>query len=195
MLYNRQENRLGLGLVTDTHIREQLGRIRDAAKPLLEGRGGTKGPGFPLRSLASRFRSRSAADPGPASKLLKLLMEIEKSCTICGRMEFTMDRYLDVIMYLWTKESDFRKTFSEKKGFCLVHLRMLIQAAEKYLNPGNRKEFLRILMQQQLEHMDRIEKELDWFTKNSTTAIMTHHGATQRMHCPAASRSSRATAA
>src|SRR5690606_22154882 len=127
MLYNRQENRLGLGLVTDTHLREQLGRIRDAAKPLLEGRGGTKGPGFPLRSLASKFRSRSAADPGPASKLLKLLMEIDKSCTICGRMEFTLDRYLDVIMYRWTKESDFRKTFSEKKGFCLVHLRMLIQ--------------------------------------------------------------------
>jgi len=42
---------------------------------------------------------------------------------------------------------------------------MLIQAAEKYLNADKRKEFLRILAQQQLEHMDRIEKELEWFTK------------------------------
>jgi hypothetical protein len=42
---------------------------------------------------------------------------------------------------------------------------MLIQAAEKYLNAGDRKKFLRVLMLQQLEHMDRIEKELEWFTK------------------------------
>ena len=46
-----------------------------------------------------------------------------------------------------------------------MHLRMLIQATEKYLSPSNRKEFLRVLMQQQLEHMDRIEQELEWFTK------------------------------
>ena len=110
------------------------------------------------------------------SKVLKLLMELENSCTICGRMEYTMDRYLDVVMYLWSKERDFKQTFSEKKGFCLVHLRMLIQAAEKYLNAGDRKKFLRVLMLQQLEHMDRIEKELEWFTKNSITAITTPLG-------------------
>ncbi|NMA33267.1 MAG: ABC transporter substrate-binding protein [Clostridiaceae bacterium] len=165
LLYNRQENRLGLGLITDTHIREQLGKLKDAAKPLLAGSGGDKGAGFSFGSLVAKLGSKNQADPGPASKLLKLLLELENSCTICGRLEYTMDRYLDVIMYLWSRESDFRKTFSEKKGFCLVHLRMLIQAAEKYLNAGNRKAFLRILMEQQLDHMDRIEKELEWFTK------------------------------
>ena len=165
LLYNRQENRLGLGLITDTHIREQLERLKDAAKPLLGGHDSSRGPGFSLGSLTSKFSPKTQTDSGPASKLLKLLTELENSCTICGRLEYTMDRYLDVIMYLWSKESDFRKTFSEKKGFCLVHFRMLIQAAEKYLNADKRKEFLGILAQQQLEHMDRIEKELEWFTK------------------------------
>jgi len=165
LLYNRQENRLGLGLITDTHIREQLERLKDAAKPLLGGHDSSRGPGFSLGSLTSKFSPKTQTDSGPASKLLKLLTELENSCTICGRLEYTMDRYLDVIMYLWSKESDFRKTFSEKKGFCLVHFRMLIQAAEKYLNADKRKEFLGILAQQQLENMDRIEKELEWFTK------------------------------
>ncbi|HEY8348885.1 MAG TPA: DUF6062 family protein [Clostridia bacterium] len=165
LLYNRQENRLGLGLITDTHIREQLERLKDAAKPLLGGHDSSRGPGFSLGSLTSKFSPKTQTDSGPASKLLKLLTELENSCTICGRLEYTMDRYLDVIMYLWSKESDFRKTFSEKKGFCLVHFRMLIQAAEKYLSADKRKEFLGILAQQQLENMDRIEKELEWFTK------------------------------
>ena len=165
LLYNRQENRLGLGLITDTHIREQLGKIKDAAKPLLQGSDGAKGSGFSWGSLTAKLGSKTQADSGPAANLLKLLLELEKSCTICGRLEYTMDRYLDVVMYLWSKESEFRQTFSDKKGFCLVHLRMLIQATEKYLSPSNRKEFLRVLMQQQLEHMDRIEQELEWFTK------------------------------
>jgi hypothetical protein len=165
LLYNRQENRLGLGLITDTHITEQLGKLKKAAKPLIDGSESAEGPGFSLGSLAAKFGSKSQPDSGPVSKVLKLLMELENSCTICGRMEYTMDRYLDVVMYLWSKERDFKQTFSEKKGFCLVHLRMLIQAAEKYLNAGDRKKFLRVLMLQQLEHMDRIEKELEWFTK------------------------------
>ncbi len=76
-----------------------------------------------------------------------------------------MDRYLDVIMYLWSKEADFRKLFSEKKGFCLVHLRMLIEASQKYLKAAESERFLSQLMEQQIENLDRIEKELDWFTK------------------------------
>lgn len=76
-----------------------------------------------------------------------------------------MERYLDVIMYLWSKEADFRKVFTEKKGFCLIHLNMLIAAAEKYLNAAENKKFLSLLMQQQIEHLERIEQELEWFTK------------------------------
>ena len=76
-----------------------------------------------------------------------------------------MDRYLDVIMYLWSKEADFRKLFSEKKGFCLVHLKMLIEASQKHLKAAESESFLSLLMEQQIENMDRIEQELDWFTK------------------------------
>jgi hypothetical protein len=94
-----------------------------------------------------------------------MLSEMEKSCTICGKLEHTMDRYMDVIMYLWSEEEDFRNLFANKKGFCLVHLKQLAQSSIKYLNPHERALFTSHLLQQQVEHLDRIEKELDWFTK------------------------------
>mgnify|MGYP000495044452 CR=1 FL=1 len=165
LLYNKQENRLGLGLETDTYIKEQLERLRQAAGPVIDAGSSSKTSGTLFGSLAGKFGSKGQTDASPASALVKLLDELEKSCTICGRLEYTMDRYLDVLMYLWSKEEDFRKTFSEKKGFCLVHLKKLILAADKYLKAGDRKVFLAKLMEQQLEHMDRIEKELEWFTK------------------------------
>jgi hypothetical protein len=115
--------------------------------------------------LAGKFGKEKEAASSPVTKLLKLLTDIENSCTICGRLEYTMDRYLDVIMYLWSKEADFRKLFSEKKGFCLVHLKMLIEASQKHLKAAESESFLSLLMEQQIENMDRIEQELDWFTK------------------------------
>lgn len=76
-----------------------------------------------------------------------------------------MDRYLDVIMYLWSKEEKFRTVFEEKKGFCLVHLKQLVIAAGKYLAADESIKFISLLMTRQIENMERIEQELDWFTK------------------------------
>lgn len=165
LLYNRQENRLGLALVTDTHIKEQLAKLREAAEAAIASGKAAKTSGSLLGSLAGKLGQKGQASSSQASALIKLLDDLEKSCTICGRLEYTMDRYLDVIMYLWSNEEEFRKTFSEKKGFCLVHFKLLILAAEKYLNANECRKFLAQLMEQQLENMDRIEKELEWFTK------------------------------
>ena len=116
LLYNRQENRLGLGLITDTHITEQLGKLKKAAKPLIDGSKVLKARVFrsgPLpRNSAQKPTRLWACVKGP-----EVADGTGNSCTICGRMEYTMDRYLDVVMYLWSKERDFKQTFSEKRAF------------------------------------------------------------------------------
>jgi hypothetical protein len=76
-----------------------------------------------------------------------------------------MERYLDVILYLWSREEDFRELLESKKGFCLPHLKLLIEAAPRYLKPEDSARFASVVLQQQVEHLDRLEKELDWFTK------------------------------
>lgn len=165
LLYNRQENRLGLALETHTHLKEKLGEIKELSKAILDAANDKNTSGSIFSSLAGKFGAKAQSASSPSAKLADLLSRIENSCTICDRLEKTMDRYLDVIMYLWSKEADFRKVFAEKKGFCLIHLNMLIAAAEKYLNATERKKFLRLLMQLQIENLERIEQELEWFTK------------------------------
>lgn len=172
-LYNRQENRLGLGLVTDTHLKEKLGQLKNIAAAAIDSEmssvAGNPPPSkFTIKEML-QFKVKSAIvrKPGSshAARLIKLLSGMEKSCAICGRLEYTMDRYLDVIMYLWSKEDDFRNLFSTKKGFCLVHLKMLIEASEKYLKADDAERFLAVLMRQQIENMERLQQEVEWFTK------------------------------
>ena len=165
LLYNRQENRLGLALETHTHLNEKLSQIKEISRDIIKATNIKRNSDSVLSFLTGRFGKEKKSASSPHTKLLKLLIDMENSCTICSRLEHTMDRYLDVIMYLWSKEADFRKLFSEKKGFCLVHLRMLIEASQKYLKAAESERFLSQLMEQQIENLDRIEKELDWFTK------------------------------
>ncbi len=171
LLYNRQENRLGLALETDTHLKEKLAELKEASRAIIDAGNGKKTSGGVLSSLSGMFSSKEAASsktsPGnpTAAGLVKLLTDAEGSCTVCSRLEHTMDRYYDVIMYLWSKETDFRKLFSEKKGFCLVHFKQLLLASDKYLNTSESRQFQSILVQQQIENLERIERELDWFTK------------------------------
>lgn len=160
LLYNRQENRLGLALETDTHLKEKLAELKKASCAIVDDGSVKKPAGGVLGSITGRF----SANPSVAG-LVRLLSEMEESCAVCGRIEHTMDRYYDVIMYLWSKETDFRNLFSEKKGFCLVHFRQLLLASEKYLNSNEARQFQGVLVRQQLENLDRIEQELDWFTK------------------------------
>lgn len=165
MLYNRQENRLGLGLVTDTYLREQLARFKEFSKAANTAAKNTKAPNPLVGALAGKFLSKGQSVNEPAAKLLEMLTDLENSCTICDKLERTMDRYMDVIMYLWSREEDFRKLFASKKGFCLIHLKQLVEASIKYLNPHEHTQFVSMLLQQQVDNLNRIEKELDWFTK------------------------------
>jgi len=167
MLYNSQKNTLGLGLITDTHIREHLPRLADLSKAADKAADNTKSSGWLSGVLKGKGRSSDNAGSNGSvlQELIEFLGNIEKSCTICNRLEKTMERYMDVIMYLWTKEEDFRNLFASKKGFCLRHLKRLAEACDKYLKPREKAEFLRLLLKQQVENMERIEKELDWFTK------------------------------
>lgn len=166
LMYNKQENRLGLGLVTDTHMRELLEKMRKISKHLTKAGYTLKtGDASGRLSLRGKFYHKDTAGTDAASALIRLLTEIEESCVVCSRIEYTMDRYLDVIMYLWSKEENFRMVFDEKKGFCLVHLKQLVIAAGKYLSADESNKFISLLMTRQVENMERIEQELDWFTK------------------------------
>jgi hypothetical protein len=161
-LYNRQENRLGLGLVIDTHLQEltgKLGRLQGAGKTA----GGSGASA--IKSLASKLSSRPADSAKFIDEALALLAGLENSCAICSKLEYTMERYMDVIMYLWAREADFRQLFNSKKGFCLVHFRLLLESAKKYLKQSEAAVFADNLLKMQVSNLERIQQEVHWFTK------------------------------
>jgi len=162
-LYNTQENRLPLGLIIDTHLMEQNGILHKMYEKAQAGLKKEAETGA-IEKLAQGFRSKDQSAVFVQSMIDKL-NELEKSCTICEKINFNMDKFTDVILYLFFKEPEFRERFESKKGFCLPHLKMLLEGSMKYLNRKQRSEFVMALMSLELTHLDRIKEEVNWFTK------------------------------
>ncbi|NSW89760.1 MAG: ABC transporter substrate-binding protein [Firmicutes bacterium] len=164
LLYNKQENRLGLGLIIDTHLCEQNKKLKKkhSKKPAsIKRDGGT----FMVKSIFGRFGSRKTPTEAFVDELIEELAVLENKCMICDKMDYTMERYLDVIMYLWGKEEEFRKLFNNNKGFCLKHFRQLLEGTKKYLDPRQTPTFIENLLKLQLENLERVQKEVNWFTE------------------------------
>lgn len=152
-MYNTQTNRLGLGLILHTYMTEQnkqMQKISAAAGPIKK---------------KSLFSSSSGEGGKAAERMLKYLQERAKECCICKKLDFTMDRYIEVIVHLYFSEKDFRSKFDGGMGFCLPHLQRLIEGSQKYLPAGKQNVFLEALLKLQAENLKRIEDEVEWFTK------------------------------
>lgn len=164
LLYNSRENRLGLGLVIDTHLQEQnenLKKIYEAGKDCVRKNSSNS----LMKSISGLLSSKSTDNSNFISNMVSALEELETSCAVCDKLNYTMDRYIDVIIYLWFKEEEFKQLFNNKKGFCLKHLKQLLEGSKKYLKPSNAALFSANLLEIQLANMERIQMEVNWFTK------------------------------
>lgn len=130
------KNRLGLGLMTHTHFQEER-------KKLIK----------PEKQKAGWFKKRQTAAGA-----------LEEPCILCERLSDTMDRYQFTVLHLWTTDPEFQKAFGASKGFCLPHYRGLAAMAERELGGEKAAKFLEALMCVQTRNMERVEKELEWFT-------------------------------
>lgn len=164
LLYNKQVNRLGLGLIIDTHLCEQNSRLKKKFGNKINAVRKDQELSL-LQNITAKLSAKQTDTSRLVDDILSELSELESKCTICSKLEYTMDRYIDVILYLWFKESEFKKLFDSKKGFCLVHLKKLLEGTKKYLSPKESAVFVENLLIMQLENMERIQQEVNWFTK------------------------------
>ena len=163
-MYNKQVNRLGLALMIDTFLQEKNARIKKIYESKVNSLEKDAAVGL-VKNISNKLSSKQTDTEKLVAELVQELNNIEKSCTICKKLEHTIDRYVDVIFYLYFKEPDFRQIFHSKKGFCLKHLSLLLGSTKKYLNSSQTAIFTKNIMEMQLPHLARIEKEVDWFTK------------------------------
>ena len=164
MLYNTQANRLGLGLIVDTHMCEQNSKLKKTYEDKIEQLKKDSEISM-IKNFSNKISPKQTETEKLVDDLVSKLSELEHSCTICSRLEQTMDRYIDVIFYLFFKEDEFKAMFNRQKGFCLKHLKQLLLNTKKYLGPKDSAIFVNNLMSIQIQNMERIQQEVNWFTK------------------------------
>lgn len=163
LMYATKTNRLGIGLMLDTYMQEQTARLKKA----FGGGAGTTASSdedTEKGKKPSLFGKKSASG-GKADKVLRYLEDHEKKCAICKKLDYTMARYVEIILQLFFSEKSFRERIENGKGFCLPHLKLLLETAGKKLSGGKYAQFSGTVLNVQLQNLERIEKEVDWFTK------------------------------
>ena len=65
---------------------------------------------------------------------------LEKSCFICGKIEWGVSRMFDTIYRCYENERDFREMFNSQTNFCMPHYERLIKGIDKRKNPKYGKE-------------------------------------------------------
>jgi len=140
------KNRLGLALMTHTHF----SRVNKKVSGLIANGGIKKG-------LFSK--------PDKNTKLSEYIGTLNRSCYICDKIGQTFELYIETFFHLWGQGGEIRDLFAESSGFCLPHLAVLMNSAAEKLDPRGCSGFYGSLSEVQNRSMERIEGELDWFTK------------------------------
>ncbi len=160
-LYKR-ENRLGFALTLHTHLKDYMQTLQkqtDALAKELEGERKKN----PVSKAASGI-AKSAPYYKQLDSLIDHLDERNGTCYICDRIENTMQRYLETVVYMYRKDPEFKKALQASKGVCLRHYPALLKAAKQHLMGETRLAFIEDLVDLQSKNLKRMEEELEWFT-------------------------------
>ena len=155
-------NRLGLALMAHTHLKETMGKLDEIGKAATACAGEDAKKAAPAR-LLGRATKTSAPLKGIEEQAGRAA-DTARSCLFCERMEETMARYVHTLVYMWKHETEFRRAFEQSKGLCLTHYAQVMAAAPEQLSGKELEEFMGTLVSVEKANLERIEKELEWFT-------------------------------
>lgn len=132
------QNKLPLALILDTHIDE-------------------------INQILNKTAFLSKA---PQSEPIKKELEkLETSCAACDKIEFVMEKYMDVIFYMWKKNPPFLEKLKHSKGFCIPHFNRLLRESSHFLSKKDASDFCAQIIEVQKREMARIKEEIHWFTQ------------------------------
>lgn len=146
-------NKLSLALVLDTHLNEinkKTAIFQKLSEKAVQGK------------KTSLFKKSDSSES--LQEISKGLNNINSGCMVCNKINKTIDRYIDVMFYMWGHDAEFKHKFLSSKGVCLPHFEMLCNYALISPNKNNALEFINILCQKQQEEFARLNEEVHKFT-------------------------------
>ena len=150
-MMTKAPNKLSLALVLETHL-AQIKKNLDENEKLLKDLQSEK---------KTIFKKTSSIDT--ADKLITTIDNIEKSCIICEKVDDTLTRYAEVLIYMWENDENFKNKFNTSP-LCMKHSLLLLKAAKKQLNDKNRATFLNIIYEGQNKMLVQMLENLHKFT-------------------------------
>ena len=151
-MYGKEINRLGMGLMLHTHL---LDLQSDISEDL-------------LRAAPSSGSFLNGRDKDYKKNLEALAYKVEArmdSCIICDKVSSTMDRYLDVLLWMFFEDAGFKELFLSKDSHCLHNTAFLLRGAAKYLSQNQASEFVSAFAQQQKSCLNMMTEDMEWFTQ------------------------------
>lgn len=145
-------NKLPLALVLETHLeelRKKIGKLEKTAKSLESEKGG--------------LFKKSGADKA-AEEISEILGKTESTCMVCQKIEHTMERYIDVLLYMWANDEAFKTKFDRSKGVCLKHFKMLADNCTKSIKGEKASKFIGALINKEITELSRIQDDIHRFT-------------------------------
>lgn len=130
------KNRLGMALTLESHLDELIKDIDDG------GFGG-----------------------GMGNKPVKRIGELEKTCYVCGRIEFNFEHMLETAVLLWMTDPDFLPKFNAQPYFCLPHYKRLLEYGAMKLPKKKQKEFSGQCSKIVENYMKSLNEDIKWFCK------------------------------
>ena len=132
------KNRLGLGLMLESHTEQLKKELADKGLAALVGRVGIAAP--------------------------RRVARLETSCYICDRIEYSFSRMLSNAVLLWSEDKAFREKVKAQPYICLPHFGMWLTAAGKELKRGY-PDFYREVSEPVYACFDSLREDISWFCK------------------------------
>ena len=130
-------NRLGLALVLESHLAEVEKKIFD---------GGT-------------------FFDGKGEKEQNKLKTLDETCYICERMNDSLTKMFDNMVYLWETDFDFREKFKSQKYFCLPHYRTMLEYGRNKLSKRDFSEYFKTAREIEKAYIAELGSDVSWFCK------------------------------
>ena len=148
----KKPNKLSLALVLDTHLIEVRKKFEEMNKSAAALKGAKTG----------FFKKSNSSDV--ADKLYNFAKGVTDDCMVCKKVNFTMERYIDVILYMWSTRDEFKEKFSRSKGFCLKHFYEVAKMIPKSLSDAEAAKFIPELVEKESILLDALQEDIHKFT-------------------------------
>ena len=154
LLYAQPVSKLGLALMTHTHLKETLAGVTKQMEAI------------DRRCDESTFLKRATGAKDLTDALTAaahMVKEHEESCVVCERMALHMARYYETAYDLWGRDRDFAALFNDCQGFCLPHWSGLLASCGGPLLGKEKLAFVKCVNDIERRTLGALEEDLAWF--------------------------------